>query len=123
MAKKVQKILIGEDEKPMARALELKLKSLGFEAKIAFNGEEVLQALQKEKFNLVLLDLMMPKVDGFSVLAKMQENKDKTPVIVASNLSQSEDLQKAKKLGAVDYFVKSDTPIAEVVVRVKKALN
>lgn len=118
-----KKILIAEDERPMAKALELKLTSSGFLAKAVFNGDEALEVLAKEKYDLLLLDLMMPKRDGFSVLQEIKDKKKDIAVIVTSNLSQEEDIKKAKSLGAVDYLVKSDTPITEVVERVKKVLK
>ena len=99
----------------MARALELKLNHSGFETVIASDGEAALENLKKQKFDLVLLDLMIPKIDGFGVIKAMKENGDKTPVIVASNLGQEDDAQKAKTLGAKWYFVKSDTPINKIV--------
>lgn len=113
--KKLKRVLIVEDEKPMARALELKLNHSGFETVIASDGEAALENLKKQKFDLVLLDLMIPKIDGFGVIKAMKENGDKTPVIVASNLGQEDDAQKAKTLGAKWYFVKSDTPINKIV--------
>ncbi len=118
-----KKILIAEDEKPMARALELKLKNSGFEAKAVFNGDEAISELSKNKYDLILLDLMMPIKDGFSVLEDLKKNKNKTPVIISSNLGQNEDIKRAKELGAVDYFIKSDTPISLVVEHIKKALK
>jgi len=66
---------------------------------------------------------MMPKIDGFGVMAELKKRGIKTPVIVSSNLSQGEDVAKLKNAGAVDYYVKSNVPIAEVVERVKKVLN
>ncbi len=114
-SKKLKRILIVEDEKPMARALELKLNHSGFETATASDGEAALENLKKQKFDLVLLDLMIPKIDGFGVIKAMKENGDKTPVIVASNLGQEDDAQKAKTLGAKWYFVKSDTPINKIV--------
>lgn len=118
-----KRILIAEDEKPMAKALEMKLNNVGFEAKAVFNGEEALEELQKNNYDLLLLDLMMPKKDGFDVLTEMRDKKIKVPTIVSTNLSQESDVEKAKSLGAVDYFVKSDTPITEVVEHVKKIIG
>jgi len=118
-----KKILIAEDEKPMAHALEMKLNNSGFEAKAVFDGEEAIAELEKNKYNLLILDLMMPKLNGFGVLEWMKEKKIKVPTIVATNLSQETDIKKARDLGAVDYFVKSDTPITQVVVNVRKALG
>ena len=118
-----KKILVGEDEKPMAKALKLKLTKAGFEVKTVFNGEEVLDAVEKEKFDLILLDIVMPKIDGFGVLTELKKRGIKIPVIVTSNLSQEEDKKRAEELGARDYFIKSNTPIAEIVNYAKRALN
>ena len=116
------KILVAEDEKPMAKALELKLTSVGFEVEVAFDGEEAIKKIKDNKYDLILLDLVMPKVDGFEVLKEIQKLKLATPVIVSSNLSQEEDRKKAKDLGAKDYFVKSDTTLNELVEKVKQNL-
>jgi DNA-binding response OmpR family regulator len=113
-----KKILIIEDERPLARALELKLTHAGFEAKAVLNGEEGVNLLQKESYALILLDLVMPKMDGFKVLETLREKKIKTSVMVLSNLSQEEDEKRAKALGAKEFFVKSNTPIATIVERV-----
>ncbi len=113
-----KKVLVVEDEKPMARALVLKLTNAGFEAKGAYNGEEALGFLDSESFDLILMDLMMPKVDGFMAMEEFKKKGIKTPVIVTSNLSQEDDIKKAKEMGAVDYIVKSDTPIVEIVNKV-----
>lgn len=118
-----KKILIIEDEHPMAHALELKLKKEGFDAKTAPNGEIGLEMLENGNFDLALLDLVMPEKDGFYVLEKAREKGLSTKIIVASNLSQDEDKERAENMGAVDYFVKSNTPILEIVEKVKKALN
>ena len=119
----VKKILIAEDEKPMARALELKLNKSGYEAKAVYDGEQAIAELEANKYDLMLLDLMMPKLDGFGVLEAMKEKKIKVPVIVSTNLSQEGDIEKAKVLGAKDYFVKSDTPITGVIEHIKKVLG
>jgi len=123
MDEKKKKVLIAEDEKPMANAVKLKLEKEGIEAVIAINGQEAVDFVKKENFDLVLLDLIMPVKDGFTALREIRESGINVPVIIASNLSQGEDIEKAKKLGAIEYFVKSDTPISEVVGKVKKALS
>ncbi len=120
MAPIAKKILILEDGKPMARALELKLARAGFEATSASNGEDGLAILEKETFALILLDLVMPKMDGFSVLGALKQKNIQTPVIILSNLSQEDDEKRTKELGAKDFFIKSNTPIAEIVERVNK---
>lgn len=118
-----KKILIIDDERPVALALELKLKHVGFDARSAKNGEEGLAMLEKEKFSLVLLDLMMPIIDGFKVLETLALRGDKTPVMVLSNLGQMEDEIRARKLGAIGFFVKSNTPLTSIVERVKEKLS
>ena len=118
-----KKILIAEDERPMAQALEIKFKAAGFDAVAVFDGEEALQSLAKDKYDLLLLDLMMPKKDGFSVLEELKRQGNPIPVIVSTNLSQAEERNKAMALGAKDYFVKSDTPINDVIEHVKKLLS
>lgn len=123
MPGKMKRILIMEDEKAMARALELKLKHAGFEAVAVFDGEQGLELLAKESFSLILLDLVMPKVDGFKVLEALAEKKDKTPVIVLSNLSQADDEKRARSMGAKDFFIKSNTPIAIITDKVTEFLK
>jgi DNA-binding response OmpR family regulator len=117
-----KKILIIEDEKTLARALELTLKHAGFEVTTVFNGEEGTLLLQEESFDLILLDLIMPKMDGFAVLTRLRERDIKTPVMVLSNLSQESDLTRTKEFGVKEFFIKSNTPIANIVGRVKQIL-
>jgi DNA-binding response OmpR family regulator len=117
---KIKSILIVEDERPIARALELKLKNSGFAAEPVNNGEEALLILGVKKFDLIILDLVMPKMDGFTLLAEIRKRGMDTPVIVTSNLSQDEDKARAKKLGAIDYFIKSNTPLTAIVENIKK---
>lgn len=117
-----KKILIAEDEKPMANALSLKLQSAGFETHVVNDGESAISAVQASPYDLILLDLVMPKKDGFFVLEELRKLKIVTPVIVSSNLSQEEDIRRAKELGAQDYFIKSDTTLAEIVEKAQKAL-
>lgn len=118
----LKKILIAEDEKPMANALGLKLRSAGFEVELVYDGESAVSAAQSSRFNLIILDLVMPKKDGFFVLEELNRLKIAAKVIVSSNLSQEEDIKRAKELGASDYFIKSDTTLAEIVEKVKMAV-
>lgn len=117
------RILIAEDEKALARVLELKLTKAGFAVVIAEDGEEASRLLASESFDLVLLDLVMPKKDGFAVLSELALKKTTLPVVVLSNLGQTEDEKKAKELGAVDYWVKADISLVDVVNRIKKLLD
>ncbi len=115
-------ILIVEDERPLAHALELKVAHEGFETHVCLTGAEGLKEALTGKYDMILLDLIMPELDGFSVMKVLKEKGVKTPVIVLSNLGQEEDKTKAKDLGVLDYFVKANTPIADIVKRVKAAL-
>jgi DNA-binding response OmpR family regulator len=101
-----KKILIIEDEKPLAHALELKLTHEGFVVTATGSGEEALTLLTKEHFDLILTDLIIPGVDGFKVLETVQDKKMKIPVIVMTNLNQEEDRKRASDLGATDFFCK-----------------
>lgn len=118
-----KRILVVEDEKPMSKALQLKLTKAGFYVQAAFNGEEALAILDREDFDLMFLDLIMPIVDGFTVLTNLKEKKKKPIIVVTSNLSQEEDAIRAKELGAIDYIVKSDTPLASLVEYAQKLLS
>ena len=115
---KPKKILIIEDEKTLARALELKLTRSGFQVKVAFNGQEGMECLKKESFALILLDLIMPKMDGLTLLSHFKEMGIKTQVAVLTNLSQESDIERTKQFGVKDFFIKSNTPIAVIAERV-----
>jgi DNA-binding response OmpR family regulator len=118
-----KKILVADDERAMANALKLKLEHEGFTVDTAANGVEALNLLKKNSYELLLLDLVMPKKDGFAVLAEMKDEKIKTPVIVTSNLGQEEDQKKVAAFGVKGYFIKSNTPITELVSHIKKAVG
>ena len=117
------RILVADDEKPMAHALELKLSHEGFEVQTATNGDEALALIDEFKPQLLLLDLVMPKKDGFAVLEELHERGNKIPIIITTNLGQEEDKQRVAKLGAKNYLVKSNTPISAIVAEVKKVLG
>ena len=113
-------ILIVEDEKPLAHALELKLQHEGFVVTVASNGQECLDLLESQQFDVLLLDLIMPVLDGFQVLEHLQQKPTKPAIFVLSNLSQHEDEERALHLGARKFFIKSDTPLTTIVDEVKK---
>jgi len=123
MSERLKKILIAEDEELIAKPLGLKLSLSGYETKHAVNGREALNMLSREKFDLILLDLLMPEVDGFSVLAELKKRGDKTPVIVATNLNQAEDVSRVFELGCTNYYVKADTNLDQIVDNVKKTIK
>lgn len=121
--KKKKKVLIAEDEKAYSRALVLKLNNSGFEAVSAANGEEALEALKSGEFDLLLCDLVMPKVNGFEVIESIKKQGLKLPVIVLSNLSQADDEKKARAMGASDFLAKSNITLAEVIAKVQSVLG
>lgn len=115
-----KKVLIVEDEKTLSKALELKLKSAGYDVTAVYNGEDAQHALVKDKYSFLLLDLIMPKINGFDVLQFMKTKKIKIPTVVLSNLSQEEDMKKVLELGALKYLVKSNTSLNTIVDLVKQ---
>lgn len=121
---KIKKIFIIEDEKPLSEALVTRLKNVGFETETAFDGAEALEKLKTLTPDVILLDIILPKMDGFAVLEKIKEDikiKD-IPVIVLSNLGQDADIKRALEMGAVDYFVKTQHSLAEIVALIKTYL-
>ena len=122
MPEEHKKILIAEDEELIAKTLSKKLTLSGFEVRHAINGQEALDFMSKEKFDLLLLDLMMPVMDGFGVLAELKKRGDKTPVIVATNLNQVEDVTRVFELGCTNYYVKADTPLDQIVEEARRAI-
>lgn len=116
------KILIVEDERPLAHALEVKMQHEGYETTVANTGNEGLKEATSGKYDMILLDLILPEVDGFSILQEMKAKKTKAMVIVLSNLGQDEDRKKAEDLGAKNYLVKSNAPLADIVKAVKSLL-
>lgn len=118
-------ILIAEDEDFLSSALKDNLEAEGYAVEVAANGEEAVKRLRKKLPNLILLDLLMPKKDGFYVLTEAKNNPEwkLVPIIVLSNLGDDAEIKKALALGASDYFVKSQHPIEEVVEKVKEYLE
>jgi len=114
-------VLIVEDERPLAHALDLKLQHEGVKTTVASNGAEGLELIKSGSFDVVLLDMMMPVMDGFQVLGELQKLPNKPVVFVLSNLSQHEDESRVIAAGASKYFIKSDTPLSVIVDEVKNA--
>lgn len=122
---KARLILVVEDEPILQKALVIELKSSGFEVSTCDNGDECLNLVKKEKPALVMLDLLITGKNGFEVLAEMGKEGllAQSPVVVLSNLGQEHDKEKALKLGAKDYFVKSDTDLNDLVMLIKKIIK
>lgn len=119
-----KKILILEDEKPLARAMELKLGHEGYEVKTLPNGEGAISLLETGEYAILICDLVMPKFDGFQVLQEIKDKKIKIhKIVVLTNLSQAEDEKRVRALGATEFFVKSDTPLSKIVEYVKNNIS
>ena len=120
---KIKRILVAEDEKLMSKALADQLSRAGFAVEVVYDGESALDFLNKEKFDLILLDILMPKMNGLDVLKELKSKGDTTPIIILSNSSKEETIKEAKHLGANEYFVKSNVSLSEVISAVKKELQ
>lgn len=120
-----KKVVIVEDDEHISKVYRLKLESEGFTTVIAFDGEEAVEKIFSEKPDLILLDLMLPKKDGFWVLEQVRNKPEflKTTIIVLSNLWEQSDKERALVLGANDFLVKIDNSIQEVVDKVKEYLS
>ncbi len=118
------KILIIEDEEVLAKVIQEKLEKTGDEVTVAADGETAVTIARKFVPDIVVLDLLLPKQSGFEVLRilKADEALKMIPVVVVSNLGEDRDIKRALDLGAVDYFVKSEHPINEIIEKIKSIL-
>ncbi len=119
------KILIVEDEAVLSKVLKEKFERSGFESVVASDGEAAIIAARGGKPDVIVLDLVLPKKNGFTVLKEIKEDADikDIPIVVVSNLGEDSDIKRALTLGATDYFVKSQHPINEIVEKVKSVLT
>jgi len=119
----VARILVAEDEPYILKALDFRLKNLGHEIIAAVDGGEALEIATKEKPDLVLLDIMMPVMDGFQVLRKLKSQKKtkNIPVIMLTAKSQEKDIVTGLEDGAADYITKPFS-FAELIARVNRTL-
>lgn len=120
-----QKILIVEDDKFLRELIVKKLTKEGYEVSEAIDGEEGIKKIKSEKPDLILLDLILPGIDGFEVLSKMKDDPllSSTPVIILSNLGQKEDVEKGLKLGAIDYLIKAHFTPGEIIEKIRANLK
>ncbi|HOZ36393.1 MAG TPA: response regulator transcription factor [bacterium] len=120
-----KKILIIEDETALADAMKVGLGEAGYEAETAYDGEDGLNKVKSFAPDLVLLDLMLPKKDGMTILKEMRQDSAtaEIPVMILSQLSDTEKISEGVSLGVVGYLVKVDFSLAEVVEKVKKTLG
>lgn len=120
-----KKILIVEDDNFLQKALAYSLQESDFEIISAINGEEALALADKEIPDLILLDIILPKKDGFMVMQELKENKitSKIPVIFITNLGQKEDVKRGLELGASGYIIKAHFKISDIVEKINEVLK
>ena len=120
-------ILIAEDEEDLREMYVMTLFSAGFEVLEAVDGSEVMEHLEKNfrGVDLILLDIVMPGMDGFEALEKIKKDErfNRIPILVSTNLDNDEDRIQALRLGAMDYFVKSNHTPSELVSKINGVLN
>ena len=118
-------ILIIEDDKFLRDLIARKLLREGFDISEAIDGAQGVRQVKEKNPSLILLDLILPSMDGFEVLAKIKEDPvlAEIPVIILSNLGQKDDIEKGLKLGAVDYLIKAHFTPGEIIEKIKKILS
>lgn len=123
----MKKILLVEDEPFLSGMYQTKLRLEGFEVTAAADGEEALEKFGGDKFDIVLLDIMMPKLNGFEVLKRIRKSADpvqsKVPVLILTNLGQRSDIEQGLLLGANDYIIKASYTPAEVIAKINKFIG
>src|SRR3989338_1917389 len=125
MAEKKIHVLLVEDDAFLTNIYQTKFEMEGFKVSVADNGESGLADAKKKKPDVILLDILLPKMDGFMVLEKLKADemlKD-IPVILLTNLGQKDDVEKGLQLGAVDYLITAHFKPSETVEKVRKALK
>lgn len=118
-------ILIVEDDKFLRELMVQKLRKEGYKIIEAIDGEEGIKKVKEEMPGLVLLDLILPGIDGFEVLSKIKADPaiSQIPVIILSNLGQREDVEKGMALGAADYLIKAHFTPGEIIEKIKKIVS
>lgn len=117
-------VLIIDDDPLVTDMYALKLKGGGFNVDVAADGKKGIGKIKEKNYDAVLLDVVLPGMDGFEVLeAITREVKNHPPIILLTNLGQKEDVEKGLKLGAVDYLIKADFTPSEVVEKISSVLR
>jgi DNA-binding response OmpR family regulator len=118
-------ILIIEDDSTLSNITKDKFESHGYRVLQASNGVEGLDLIEKKRPDIVLSEVILPKIDGFSLLDKVRRSKtiSDIPIVLLTGLGQVNDVERGKSAGAVDYMIKSHISLDDVVARVEKILN
>ncbi|MBI2013591.1 MAG: response regulator [Candidatus Colwellbacteria bacterium] len=120
-----KKVLLIEDDLFLSNILTTRMQRMGVNVLRAMDGEEAIKLGLSSKPNLILLDIIIPKISGFEVLEELKGDPtvSKAPVIVISNLGQESDIERAKKLGVQEYFIKAQVSIDDIMESVRKHLG
>ena len=118
-------VLLVEDDEFLANIYKTKFEMEKFKVTVAVNGEEGLDMAKKKKPDIILLDILMPKIDGFMVLEALKKDSEvkDIPVILLTNLGQKDDVERGLELGAADYLIKAHSKPSETVDKVRKILK
>jgi DNA-binding response OmpR family regulator len=125
----MKKILLVEDDPFLIDIYQKKLRDSGFEVEVAKDGEKALEILREKNFDLMLLDIVLPKIDGWKILEEIKEMKkekkdlEEMKIVIWSNLGEKEDVKKGFSLGATSYLIKANFTPSEVVREIEKLLK
>ena len=121
----MKKVLIVEDEELIGDLLQKKLRQEGYYASVAIDGEAALKQIREEKPDIVLLDIVLPRLNGFEVLSELKKDEElrQIPVIIISNSGQPDEIEKAKELGVRDWLVKTEFDPREVLEKVQRQIG
>lgn len=125
----MKKILLVEDDPFLIDIYQKKLKDSGFKVEVAEDGEKALQILKEKSFDLMLLDIVLPRIDGWKILEEIKKMKkekkdlEKMKIVIWSNLGEKEDIKKGLSLGATSYLIKANFTPSEVVREIEKLLK
>lgn len=120
-----KKILIVEDDRSLQNALVEMISQEGYETISAFDGEEGFQKLSQNKPDLILLDIILPKMNGYEFLEQIKKDEDKKdiPVLILTNLEEADNVQKALDLGATTFMIKSDFSLKDILEKIKENIK
>ncbi len=120
-----KKILVVEDDRFLRELITQKLTREGYDVNEAVDGEDGVKKAEEKKPDVILMDLILPGIDGFEAITKIKEKPDfeNTPIIILSNLGQRDDIERGLKLGAVDFLVKAHFTPGEIIEKIEKVLG
>jgi len=121
--KYMKKIVIIEDELILAEALKERLSNTGYDVFVAYNGEDGLERIRKNIPDLLILDILLPGINGYDVMRKLKESDIKVPILVVSNSGQPVEIEKSQEMGVRDFIVKVDFSLDDVEKKVRSIIG